>query len=85
MSTAPATSGTIPSAGGWVGTRGWMTTGQAARRLGYSRQTLLRWCEAGEIPGARKRPGKGRKSGDWRIPIEWVREQISPVVRRKPG
>ena len=79
MSTASSTSIA------WTGARGWVSTGQAARRLGYHRQTIWRWCEDGRIEGARRAPGGKEREGDWRIPIEWVRSQIVGVVRRKPG
>lgn len=79
MSVATASPATAPNP--WVGSRGWMTTGQAARRLGYSRQTILLWCRDGTIHGAIRSP-KGK--GEWRVPLEWVRERLSPVVRRPP-
>lgn len=78
MSTAAGTAGHV-TPDPFVGSRGWMSTGRAAKRLGYSRKTLWRMCSAGEIPGARRLPG-----GDWRIPLEWVRAQIPAVVRRPP-
>lgn len=78
MSVATASPATAPNP--WVGSRGWMTTGQAARRLGYSRKTLLRWCQDGTIGGAVCSP-----KGEWRIPMEWVLSRLSPVVRRAPS
>lgn len=79
------TSTAAPIASPWTGARGWMSTGQAAKRLGYHRQTLWRWCEEGRIEGARRAPSSKAREGDWRIPIEWVRSQIVGVVRRKPS
>jgi predicted site-specific integrase-resolvase len=41
----------------------------AADRMGVHRKTLMRWCEAGKVPGAMKTPG-----GYWVVPDEWVLE-----------
>lgn len=72
-----STGAAVPSA--WTGTRGWMSAGQVARRLGYSRQRIHQLIVAGEIPARRIGP-----RGKWMVPLEWVRSQIVTVVRRKP-
>lgn len=61
----------------WAGTRGWLSAPQVARRLGYSRQRIHQLIQAGKIPARRLGP-----KGDWRVPMEWVRAQLSPVIKR---
>ena len=41
----------------------WLSTGQVAKTLGTSVDTLRRWCERGYFPDAYQAPG-----GHWRIP-----------------
>jgi excisionase family DNA binding protein len=43
------------------------TVQEAAERLNRSDWTVRQWCNKGQVPGARKVPGKGR-TGEWRIP-----------------
>lgn len=45
------------------------TVEQAAERLNRSEWTVREWCRLGQVPGARKVHGRGRK-GEWRIPHE---------------
>jgi excisionase family DNA binding protein len=47
---------------------GFLTDQRCARALGVSKRTVQRWCQAGELAGARK---VGRS---WRIPVEALRE-----------
>jgi len=59
---------------------GWLTTGQVARKIGCSDDTVRRRVAAGKIPA--QRPG----TRELRIPASWVRQYLAPfqVVRRKP-
>jgi excisionase family DNA binding protein len=43
------------------------TTDEAAERLNRSSWTVRDWCNNGQVPGAYKVKGKGRR-GEWRIP-----------------
>jgi excisionase family DNA binding protein len=45
----------------------YITTREAARRLGVTLTTVTRWCQAGKLAGARLR-NKSRRLG-WRIPV----------------
>ena len=59
----------------------WLTTGQAARRLGLTSETIRRRVASGDIPGYQIDDG-----GAWRIPGAWVDEQLAKTapIRRKP-
>lgn len=60
------------------------TAEQVAERLRRTPWTVRQWCNLGQVPGALKVPGKGRK-GEWRIPHEvllWL-EKEGPVPVRK--
>lgn len=52
----------------------WLTTGQVAKALGYSRETVRRKCVEGTIPGYQIADGD-----EWRIPGAWVDEQVAKV------
>lgn len=54
----------------------WLTTGQVARRLGWSDDTIRRRCEDGTISGA-LRLGEGQ----WRIPADWLRAILGPSYK----
>ena len=58
----------------------YMTTGQVARRLGYSREQIRRLCVDGKIPAIQIGP-----ETEWRIPSWWLREQVEKTapIRRK--
>ena len=43
------------------------TTEEAAERLSRRPWTVRDWCNKGQVPGAYRVPGKGRR-GEWRIP-----------------
>ncbi|HEX3147823.1 MAG TPA: helix-turn-helix domain-containing protein [Gemmataceae bacterium] len=43
------------------------TTDEAAERLNRSPWTVRDWCNKGQVPGAYRVKGKGRR-GEWRIP-----------------
>jgi transposase len=45
------------------------TTEDVAKRLGRSEWTVRQWCNKGQVEGAKKVHGRGRK-GEWRIPHE---------------
>src|SRR5262245_41900611 len=45
------------------------TVEEAAPRLGRSEWTVRQWCNKGQVLGAKKVRGRGRK-GEWRIPHE---------------
>ena len=47
----------------------YLTLTDAAARIGRHRRTLMRWANAGRIPGAKMTP-----SGQWLIPEQWVDE-----------
>lgn len=64
--------------------RGYLTTGQAARRLGVSDRAIRYACAEGRIPGVQIDAG-----GHWRIPSEWIQEKldrlraaVQPIRRR---
>lgn len=73
IGTAVRTAGMIAAK---IGVRGWISTGRAAKRLGYDPDTILEWCKNGKIDGARRGPG-----GHWKIPLEWVTNFLG---RREP-
>ncbi len=53
-----------------VGSGKWLTTGEAAERLGTSDETIRRWCVSGEVFArgeVMKTAGKGGRGGHWRV------------------
>lgn len=54
-----------------VATKTFLTTRQAARRLGESQRTIARWCEQGIFEGA-SRGNPYSKFSRWKIPIEAI-------------
>lgn len=65
--------------------RRWYTVTEAAQKLDYHRNTILRLILQGKIDGARQ-IGRG---GHWRIPRAWVDAELTKgvraVIRRRPG
>lgn len=57
------------------GERGYYTPGEAAGKLGVSLRTVMRWLKAGKVVSTRS-PG-----GRWRIPAEWVAEELVALGR----
>lgn len=57
-----------------VGMKGYLTTGQAARRLGVSDRAIRYACSEGRIPGVQIDEG-----GHWRIPADWIRGKIARI------
>jgi excisionase family DNA binding protein len=55
---------------------GWLSTGEASKRFGVSRQTIRVWIARGEIR-ARQNPGP---RGAYRIPIDEV-ERVEELKR----
>jgi excisionase family DNA binding protein len=53
--------------------REWLTTGEAARLLGVSRDTIRRMCANGQIPGAERFGAATKRQPNWRIPSSAVR------------
>jgi excisionase family DNA binding protein len=68
-----------------VGVRRWYTVTEAAERLGYHRNTILRLLKEGGIDGARQL-GQGKH---WRVPRAWVDAEMTKgvraVIRRRTG
>lgn len=59
----------------------WVSTGQAARRLGYTPEAVRCACAQGRIPAAQLGTG-----GHWRISRAWLDEQMrrtAPVRRTR--
>lgn len=50
----------------------WIGTGEAAKLLGVSRDTIRRMCANGQIPGARRRGAATKRQPNWRIPYSAV-------------
>lgn len=57
---------------------GFMTTGEVARRLGYTSRTVRRACANGEIPAI-------QVGTHWRIPRWWVTREIDKVAPKRRG
>lgn len=68
-----------------VTVRRWYTVTEAAEKLHYHRNTILRLITEGRVDGARQ-IGRG---GHWRIPRAWVDGEltkgVNAVIRRRPG
>ena len=47
------------------------TTEEAAQRLNRSPWTVRDWCNKGQVPGAYRVKGKGRR-GEWRVPHDAI-------------
>ena len=58
----------------------YMTTGQVARRLGYSRKQVWRWCVDGKVPAVQIDDG-----AEYRIPRWWLDERIAKTAPIKRG
>ena len=60
----------------------YITTGEAARLLRVSPETIRRRCATGRIPGAMR-----IDSGRWKVPRSWVQGILDAVrpVRRRAG
>lgn len=66
------------AASGAVG--GYLTTGQVARKIGVTPQTVRRRIDAGQIPAQRTMGGEGH----FRVPKAWLLNRHQGVIRRKP-
>lgn len=53
-----------------------ISTGEAARRLGVDRGSVLWWCADGHVPGA-VQVGPYRR---WRLPAAWVDAMVETVT-----
>lgn len=73
MTSEAPTSGAVPVRP--ASPSSFLSTGQVARRLGYSRKQVWRWCVDGKIPAVQFGDGS-----EWRIPLWWVAERLAKTA-----
>ena len=59
----------------------YLTSGEAAERLGVAQRTVSRWCDAGRLEAHRTAGGDIRK-GEWRIAPAAVEALKREATRR---